>query len=250
RTERTAAILLDQLRGALNREVREIIELISADQTADAIKRLDTLRSRSSFGQHLVRPWRVAICGPPNAGKSSLHNALLGYERSIISPLPGTTRDVLTNTVALDGWPVELADTAGLREAVDSLESAGVHQARKHFDQVDLLLLVVDASTAWQTSHLGFLSDKAEAITVFNKADLPAAISPDQQPGLRVSARTGQGIEELIREMIRLLVPDPPAPRAAVPFTTRQADLIGSAYDRALANDIPRTLSLLPRVNG
>jgi tRNA modification GTPase len=101
-TLRTAAILLDQYHGAFDRAIRD------PDQFAE-------LASWASLGRHLVAPWKVAVAGPPNVGKSSLINALAGYQRSVVSETAGTTRDVVTVQVAFDGWPVELADTAGLR---------------------------------------------------------------------------------------------------------------------------------------
>ena len=90
--------------------------------------------------------WRVVIAGPPNVGKSSLINAMAGYERAIVSPLPGTTRDVVTLTTAIDGWPVQLADTAGLRASDDELESAGVKLAGAALAAADLVILVCDAT--------------------------------------------------------------------------------------------------------
>ena len=98
------------------------------------------------LGRRLTAPWRVVVAGPPNVGKSSLVNALAGYQRSIVAPTPGTTRDVVTTRLAIDGWPVELADTAGVREATDALETQGVRLAREATAAADLCLWVLDAS--------------------------------------------------------------------------------------------------------
>ena len=109
--------------------------------------RLQALADFAPVGRHLVR----ALAGrrspaPPNVGKSSLVNALAGYQRTVVAPVAGTTRDVVTATVAFDGWPVELADTAGLRDAAESLEAEGIGQARRHLAEADVVVWVLDAS--------------------------------------------------------------------------------------------------------
>ena len=111
--------LLDQYHGALESEIEAIRTLLRELQPNidAAASRLETLLGRASIGLHLVRPWRVTIAGPPNVGKSSLLNALAGFERAIVFDQPGTTRDVLTVLTAIDGWPIELADTAGWRDS-------------------------------------------------------------------------------------------------------------------------------------
>src|SRR5262245_8074649 len=114
-TVRTAGILLDQMQGAFANGVEEIHILLRAGDTVHAKARLDELLQYASVGRHLVEPWRIVIAGAPNVGKSSLANALAGYERAIVSPVPGTTRDIVTTPLAIDGWPVELTDTAGWR---------------------------------------------------------------------------------------------------------------------------------------
>jgi tRNA modification GTPase len=126
RTEKTAAVLLDQYRGALRSAIRSIERQLDDSDTSAANAATAMLIERSDFGLHLVQPWKVVLVGRPNSGKSSLLNAIVGYERAIVFSQPGTTRDVLTAGTALDGWPVELADTAGLREPGDELEAEGV----------------------------------------------------------------------------------------------------------------------------
>jgi tRNA U34 5-carboxymethylaminomethyl modifying GTPase MnmE/TrmE len=93
-----------------------------------------------------VDPWRVAIVGRPNVGKSSLLNAIVGFERAIVHPTPGTTRDLVTARTAVDGWPVEFIDSAGIRSGRDAIESAGIEQARQAIESSDLALVVLDRS--------------------------------------------------------------------------------------------------------
>ena len=125
RTEKTAAILLDQMRGALQRRIDEICEMIIRQDFATAGAAVTRLCELSRVGLRLTEPWRIAVVGPVNAGKSSLINRLLGYERSIVTDVPGTDWDVLAGWTALDGWPIELLDTAGLRHTADPIESDG-----------------------------------------------------------------------------------------------------------------------------
>ena len=122
RTQRTAAILLDQYHGALSRAMDEIRQAIDRGRHDAARQQIDALLARADLGRHLVQPWRVVLAGRVNVGKSSLINALAGYGRSIVHPSPGTTRDAVTVTTAIDGWPVELCDTAGLRSGGDAVE--------------------------------------------------------------------------------------------------------------------------------
>jgi len=211
-TLRTASILLDQTHGAFDRAVRAAIE--------DPARLADLARF-APVGWHLVEPWKVVVAGPPNVGKSSLVNALAGYQRAIVSPTPGTTRDVVTTTLAFDGWPVELSDTAGLRDAA-GLEAEGIERARAALATADLVLWVMDASAAAPTPP-----DAAGCLVLFNKSDIGSTHRTD---ALAVSALTGAGVPGLAAEIARRLVPDPPPPGAAVPYTPELADVIVQAH--------------------
>jgi tRNA modification GTPase len=138
---------------------------------------------------------------------------------------PGTTRDVVTVTTAIDGWPVELADTAGLRNSADELEALGIARARKQMAAADVLLLVFDATQSWTSEDAELVAQWPKAIVIFNKCDL-AQRSTDTEPGVFTSAVTRQGIDELIRRLGQRLVPNPPPPGSAVPFTTGQLRVI------------------------
>jgi tRNA modification GTPase len=182
-TGRTAAIVLDQLHGA----------------TGDASRYVDV-------GRHLTRPWRVVVAGPPNAGKSSLVNALAGFARAVVSPVPGTTRDAAGVAAAFDGWPVELIDTAGIRAASDALELAGISATNTAAASADLVLWVTAANEPAAEPP----TELKSVVRLRNKCDLAAA------DGLAVSATAGMGLQRLIDEIVASLVRNDPPPGAAV----------------------------------
>ncbi len=156
---------------------------------------------------------RVALAGVTSVGKSSVFNRLLGRDRAIVSPVPGTTRDTLEETVELDGIPVTLIDTAGVRPAGDPIEAEGVRRARVAAGDADLVVHVLDASRCLRADEREALSERtsglgARAIIVANKIDLaPAECGESPWPGaIRVCALTGEGFDSLrgaIREALR-----------------------------------------------
>lgn len=228
-TVRTAAILLDQYHGALDAEMEAIIALLSSGELPErnAAERLHALLARARLGLHLVEPFHVVLAGRPNAGKSSLINALLGYQRSIVHDQPGTTRDVVTAGTAFDGWPVELADTAGLRESGDPLEAAGIGLAEQRLLTADLQVLVFDASQAWTDADRRLCQRWPEALVVHSKSDLPRG--DDRPPGIFTSAATGEGVESLARSIAYRLAPDLPPTGAAVPFRPNHVQAVSHA---------------------
>ncbi len=232
RTERTAAILLDQFHGALGRATDAIDEAIDAGDSKSAAQQLDAILRYAALGRHLTHPWSVVLAGPPNVGKSSLLNAIVGYRRAIVVPTPGATRDVVTAAAALDGWPVELADTAGLHETDDAVERAGVERAGRRADSADLLVLVFDLTTAWSDTDRRLVSRFPEAMLVHNKFDLvetpDTTALPDRPPGCLTSALSGHGLEDLLAAMAKRLVPVAPGAGAAVPFTEEQVQRLES----------------------
>jgi tRNA modification GTPase len=220
-TVRSAEILLEQAQGALEAELLGLRGRVASEPAA-ALQRLDALLRRSAVGLRLVRGWRVALAGRPNVGKSRLLNALAGYERALVAPTPGTTRDVVTLRTALDGWPVELADTAGLRPTLDPVEATGVALARARQGAADLVLVVLDRSGPRTEADAAVLAAHPGAPIVANKADLPAAWEAEPLGALPISARTGEGLDHLIAVLARRLVPEPPAPGTGVPFRAAQ----------------------------
>ena len=175
------------------------------------------------------------LAGRPNVGKSSLINALVGYRRAIVHDQPGTTRDIVTATTAVDGWPVELSDTAGLCSTDDAIERAGIALAREELRGADLVILVFDAGRNWSQADQVLLESarpksrppksRQQRLVVHNKSDLPPTTAA-RPAGLSTSATTGTGIESLVGAIAARLVPDPPEPGAAVPFTAEQIQQI------------------------
>jgi tRNA modification GTPase len=165
-------------------------------------------------GERLREGLRVAIAGPPNAGKSTLFNRLARREAAIVSPFPGTTRDVLELHLDLGGYPVTVLDTAGIRETNDPVEREGVRRASEQAAGADLVLWVVDASASeWQTLQLPAIKVASESITwlVVNKIDLVAG---EEQRRIEsrfdrkeivnfVSSKTGAGLDELVNAIAR-----------------------------------------------
>jgi len=246
RTERTAAILMDQYHGALRQVLQQIIEQATSAVRSDeeklggrtgietALQSLRQLHQRAELGRHLTKPWQVVLTGLPNVGKSTLINALVGYQRAIVHNSPGTTRDVVTATTVLDGWPIELADTAGLREGGGTIEQEGIARTRAQLAQADLVVIVTDATMPWTDQDQHLCDQFPNGIVVRNKCELvPPSTSthtnPPSRPILHLSALLGTGIDSLAREITQHLIPNPPKPGDAVPFTEAQRHAICEA---------------------
>jgi tRNA modification GTPase len=242
-TSRTAAILLDQYHGALSRAVQEACDAAVSNDWPRATATLEAILSHRGVGQHLTRPWRIVLAGRPNVGKSSLLNALSGFQRAIVADLPGTTRDVVTAETAIDGWPVQLADTAGLRNASNEIETAGVARASAAALAADLVLLVDDASIAapFELPHQG------SVLRVLTKIDLPHSSRGDCRSrfDVCVSAHTGEGIPALLAAIGKTLVPAPPKVGDAVAFTDQQFDQLDRARAAAGQRDSQAVLRCL-----
>lgn len=245
-TERTAEILLEQSTGLLRRAFERIeiatpavvsprddaaLPARAASSRQELLAQTEALLSWSSFGLHLTQPWNVVLTGLPNVGKSSLINRLLGYERAIVFDQPGTTRDAVTADTALEGWPVRLIDTAGLRDTAEELEAAGIALARQRLATADLRIVLVDVSEPPSTDDERLLAEWPDAIVVAHKVDLPQRW-PDQwcerlpQRIVRVSSATGEGIPELQRQLIERLIPRVPPVGTAIPVNARQIELL------------------------
>jgi tRNA modification GTPase len=224
---KAARILSRQAAGSLDRAFEQLTAALSSGDLKRARAMADRLRAASRVGMRLIEPWRIVIAGEVNAGKSSLVNAILGHGRSIVSPLPGTTRDVLVVPAVLDGWAVELVDTAGTRggHAVDSpTEREGIARAAAAARRADLVVRVLppDATSAAATRP------GVPELVVRSKADLAATVHPAGE--IVTSAATGLGIEPLTAAIVSRLVPeevgDPALLAGPVPFTARQIELL------------------------
>lgn len=244
RTERCAGILLDQFRGALRNELQELVRLLRQGEGQEAKTRLLAVLKWSPLGLHLAAPWQVVICGAPNVGKSSLINALVGYGRAIVAPQPGTTRDVVSAATAIEGWPIELSDTAGIRETANPLEAAGIDAGRQRLATADLRLLVFDRSTAFNSDEQGLAADWPDAMIVHNKSDLPLHTDP-RPAGISISALTGEGMDKLLEAIAARLVPTVPPPQSPVPFTPRQVEALAAAAEQVQRKELGMAIEIL-----
>ena len=185
---------------------------------------------------------RVCICGRPNVGKSSLLNALVGAERAIVTPVPGTTRDVVEDSINLCGVPVVLWDTAGLRETEDEIERIGVDLSRRHIDKADLILLVLDATHDLSADEEHFLRQQTikKVIVALNKSDLAPKLRRETLESFSTdgvcatSARLGWGIEELKASLRSALVTVNAEPPVVITNVRHKSAMIRG--ERALDN--------------
>lgn len=186
-------------------EIDFLADRALAQRLQDVRDRFDVVEQSARQGRLLREGMTVVIAGRPNAGKSSLMNRLAGYDAAIVTPLPGTTRDVLRERIDIDGMPLHVLDTAGLRSAVDLIEEEGIRRAHAEMLRADRVLFVIDVAedpvgTAYQEERGRLPSDVAVTL-VFNKCDLaigvPIADTASGPPRITLSAFTGQGIDTL-----------------------------------------------------
>lgn len=247
-TTRTTAFVMDQSSGTLLTALEALLQCQPEELAAGLAK----LLTQSEFGLHLTQPWRVVLAGRPNVGKSTLINALLGYTRAIVFDQPGTTRDVITGHTAFDGWPVQLADTAGIRHTTDELEQAGITRARQSVESADLVCVLLDISQPATTEDFELLAelssatsdDRPATIVIAHKADLPCQWTqqlPDD--ALRVSSTTGDGIDELMTRIIQTLVPTVPEAGTPIPVSQRQIQWIEKAQRELKAGDTTQAVA-------
>jgi tRNA modification GTPase len=277
-----AKVAAQQLEGALSRRLQPIkqklVELIATleagidfaeddvsvmadavilDRIAAVRAPLEQLSASFAYGKIVHEGLTLAIVGRPNVGKSSLFNRLVERERAIVTATPGTTRDLVSETVAIGGIPVQLVDTAGIRDAVDEAESIGIRKSKEALADADLVLVVVDASQAEtaEDRELLRLAGGRPAILVGNKCDLKNSGQWSVGSGqmVRTSAITGDGIAELRSEILRHVGGVP----AESGFLTNvrhegliQDSLAGlAAAERAVAGKVPHEMLLLDLYN-
>ena len=187
---------LDTLGG---KALREKLDLV--------IEHVKGLQREAERGRKLRDGLHVVLVGPPNAGKSSLLNALAGSERAIVTDVAGTTRDLLRESIRIDGVELTLVDTAGLREAGDAIEAEGIRRARGELERADLALVVLDARApeAGRAAVAADLAGVPHVLWLHNKADLlPSPPRAGDADRIAISARTGLGLDELHRRLLAL----------------------------------------------
>ena len=187
---------LDTLGG---KALREKLDLV--------IEHVKGLQREAERGRKLRDGLHVVLVGPPNAGKSSLLNALAGSERAIVTDVAGTTRDLLRESIRIDGVELTLVDTAGLREAGDAIEAEGIRRARGELERADLALVVLDARApdAGRAAVAADLAGVPHVLWLHNKADLlPSPPRAGDADRIAISARTGIGLDELHRRLLAL----------------------------------------------
>lgn len=230
--EQSRKAALNQLHGSVSRAIHDVEDILldalsgidaaidyPEEAEEDCIARLpeqlgagrskaERLLADGRRGRVLRDGLRVVILGRPNTGKSSLMNALAGFERAIVTDIAGTTRDVLDERLSFDGVPVRLIDTAGIREATDRAEQIGVDRALDEMRRADVQLVLLDGSAPLTTEDETLIETTENGIPrilVVNKCDLPR--QTDYAGAISISAKTGQGLEELKREVLRLAAP-------------------------------------------
>ncbi len=202
-------------------------------ETTEELSRLFATFDRGKIYREGVE---TVIAGRPNAGKSTLMNLLAGCQRSIVTEYAGTTRDVVEETVLLGGVPLRLADTAGLRDTADPVESIGVAAARERLRSAQLVLAVFDASLPLAPEDLAWMKelDPSRTVAVVNKTDLPQRLDGKQVETVfphtaYLSACSGEGLDRLEQEVSDLLDTKTFQPETGVLFTERQRDDVGRA---------------------
>ena len=282
-----AKVAAQQLEGALSRRLQPIkqklialiavleagidfaeddVSILPADQILLRISEvrgpLQELAASFAYGKIVHEGLTLAIVGRPNVGKSSLFNCLVERERAIVTATPGTTRDLVSETVAIGGIPVQLVDTAGIRRALDEAESIGIRKSMEALADADLVLVVLDASLPISSEDNELLAQVAgrPAIQVENKADLADTVTPaiefpaagSKLPRVQTSAITGAGINELRAEILRHVGGEFGVP-AETGFLTnlRHQKLVGGsivaldAARGAVGNRVPHEMVLL-----
>lgn len=223
----------EDLEDLTNEEIREGLEKIDTSLTA--------LLKHSEEGRIIKDGLRTAIVGRPNAGKSSLLNALLQEDRAIVTDIPGTTRDTIEESIKIGGVPLVLMDTAGLRETDNRVEKIGIQRARESMEKADLILAVIDGSIPLTDEDISLLKelDGRKAMVILNKYDLAAEVDEKKiheiLPSISVvpiSARYGSGLDELDDALRSLTIrQDQAAGRELFLTNLRHVDLVKKALE-------------------
>ncbi len=286
-----AKIASEQMEGALSRRIRPIklalvnliaeleagidfaeddIDLLPAETIATRIAAiagpLNTLAASFAYGRVVRDGFSLSIVGRPNAGKSSLFNRLVQRERAIVTATPGTTRDLITERVSLDGIPLDLIDTAGLRASEDEAENLGIQKSREAIADADVVLLVLDATAEELTQDEISLLEQIRtrrAVVVMNKMDLPrgntaknsAQLTQTQVLPVETSALTGAGIAKLQETILQMICGDGRESESSLMTNLRQQQAVSNTLQAlkesevALATEVPHEMLLLDLYN-
>ena len=258
-TTRRAALKLLELQETQPAGIRQLMTSAEAilsepaqnvdDAKARLLAELDASFKWTSFGLHLTEPWSIVLAGRPNVGKSTLMNVLTGFDRAIVYDEPGTTRDVVSSDTALDGWPVRLLDTAGIRDATGEIERQGVLRSRQAMEKADCICLLLDASSPLTDDDEQLMREVAASgtpsILVASKSDLISAWDTNRVNALPVSATTESGIDGLIEALAIALVPEIPPVAAVFPVSNRQVTCLTAARTAAEQGDYSAVLTRL-----
>ncbi len=260
-TETTARIALAQ-RGAWRRFFGELkAELRAAARLGDegarrsaateTAARLDEIAEKFALGRRLTEPFVVLLLGIPNAGKSSFLNAALGFERAVVSPTSGTTRDLVGATTVLDGWTFRFVDAAGLRDAADPIERAGTRLTVEAAERADVALRIFDATVdraEQEAAFERFFGDRAatlgeRTLDVLNKIDLPsdriAASWRNGEDGAicPISAKTGVGVDALTKRLVAATVGDASRTNGPLPWSVESVAFLRELRDLCARGD-------------
>ncbi|MBV6459626.1 MAG: tRNA modification GTPase MnmE [Fimbriimonadaceae bacterium] len=241
REELLAAIAEVEAQVDFSEEVGDMDRFALARRLAASGQAVEELIVNSSAGRLLRNGIRVAIVGPPNAGKSSLLNALAGSSRAIVNPRPGTTRDFLEVTVEISGWPVVFIDTAGLRTSQDDIEVEGIARSHEQAQSADLVLYVFDASAGLSETDREKSQAYRRSLLIANKTDL----APPPYLTIGVSALTGQGLGQLQSGIVKLFDQLEPDTLFVNPRQLNELKTTAGAIDHAgavLRQDLPLDL--------
>ncbi len=291
-SERGLHLVAEQIKGTLRRRIEQVREealeilarvevaidfpdedheIFSREKGVSRIREklvvpLEALVMDHKSRQIWVDGVNTVIIGRVNVGKSSLLNRLLNEQRAIVTPVPGTTRDVIESTLNIEGIPLRLMDTAGLRQGKDQVERIGIHLTRQKMQSADLILVVIDQSDPLEREDLEIL-DRCRgrnALIVLNKTDLPAKLSaPEREQAssgfstVAVSALTGEGIDQLKKAIVEFVLEEGPGPEEShVAPNLRHREALGEAlacFNRAadaLRDSLPMEILALELGSG
>ncbi len=237
--------------GGFRKDVSRLLQAISG------------LLATAPLGQRLRSGYRLVLMGPPNVGKSSLLNALLGTDRAIVSPVPGTTRDTVEESIVLAGFPVRLIDTAGVRPSTDPIEQEGIQRTRTAAEQADLVLALIDRTQPKDPCESEWQRLNGKVLRILTKSDLPPSFFGEGQP---VSVKTGEGLEPLRQLIARRLAGNLLAPgseeiavnarhaeglqKATEALATASSSLAARAGPELVASDLRLALQALESILG